>query len=173
MNYTTKGHVGSTGDVPECFMIPHGLTDFFSRGTRIETDNSSKEMYVFHGDLLQAGADICPSCRSKMHVNNTFMTVLRHLPLAKVTADSLMTSSSAAPSAAVQSSSAARRIADTIFLMMVFLPAYTILRRYRPGTFCAMLLRPAGMPLFKQIIHHLWRKSQYATSSVCKLLFMR
>ena len=80
MNYTTKGHVGSTGDVPDCFMIPHGLTDFFSRGTRIETDNGSKEMYVFHGDLLQAGVDICPSCRSKMHVNNTFTTVLRHLP---------------------------------------------------------------------------------------------
>jgi len=80
MHYTVKGHVGSTGDVPDCFMIPHGLTDFYSQGTRIETDESGKLMYLFHGDLMQVDVDICPECRCKMHVNNTYSTTLRHLP---------------------------------------------------------------------------------------------
>ena len=80
MNYTATGHVGSTGDVPDCFMIPHGLMDFYSQGTRIEQDKSGKILYVFHGDLMQVNVDICPACRSRMHVNNTFSTLLRHLP---------------------------------------------------------------------------------------------
>lgn len=46
MNYTPQGHVGSTGDVPDCFMIPHGLLDFVSDGTRIETDESGRNMYL-------------------------------------------------------------------------------------------------------------------------------
>jgi len=80
MQYTAIHHVGSTGDVPDCFMIPHGLTDFYSQGTRIETDESGKLMYLFHGWLDQINVDICPECRCKMHVNNTYSTTLRHLP---------------------------------------------------------------------------------------------
>ena len=80
MNYTPNGHVGSTGDVPDCFMIPHGLTDFFSSGTRIETDAHGKTMYVFHGNLCQPEAMVCPRCLGRMHVNNTRTMTLRHLP---------------------------------------------------------------------------------------------
>ena len=80
MNYNTSGHVGSTGDVPNCFMIPHELEDFFSQGTRTEVDKSGKTMYIFHGDLQQANANCCPKCSCRMHVNNSYTTTLRHLP---------------------------------------------------------------------------------------------
>lgn len=80
MNYTPQGHVGSTGDVPNCFMIPHGLSDFVSDGTRIETDESGRNMYLFFGQLYQPEAETCPDCACRMHVNNTYPTTLRHLP---------------------------------------------------------------------------------------------
>ena len=80
MDYTGYKHVGSSGDVPDCFMIPHGLVDFDSQGTRIEIDGSGKEMLIFHGDLWMIGRPYCRDCMVEMHVNNTFPTTLRHLP---------------------------------------------------------------------------------------------
>ena len=79
MDYTGYKHVGSTGDVPDCFMIPHGLPDFDSQGTRIKTDESGKQLLIFHGDLWSA-KPCCQECLEEMHVNNTFPTTLRHLP---------------------------------------------------------------------------------------------
>ena len=80
MYYTGYRHVGSTGDVPNCFMIPHGLEGFYSQGTRIETDGSGKELLIFHGDLWNS-RPFCPECCSEMHVNNAFATTLRHSAL--------------------------------------------------------------------------------------------
>lgn len=80
MNYTTTNHVGSTGDVPDCFMIPHNLEDFFSQGTRIEKDKSGQILYLFHGDLYSSDQHICPACNQPMYAHNTFATSLRHLP---------------------------------------------------------------------------------------------
>lgn len=80
MDYTGYKHVGSSGDVPDCFMIPHGLLDFDSQGTRIETDSSGKQLFIFHGDLWAASRPFCRECRTEMHINNTFPTTLRHLP---------------------------------------------------------------------------------------------
>ena len=71
MDYTTYKHVGSTGDVPDCFMIPHELPDFFSQGTRIQTDESGKQLLIFHGDLWSP-RPTCVECCAEMHVNNTF-----------------------------------------------------------------------------------------------------
>ena len=42
MNYTPEKHVGSTGDVPDRFMIPHGLQDFYSMGTIEERIRAGK-----------------------------------------------------------------------------------------------------------------------------------
>lgn len=80
MNYTTINHVGSTGDVPTCFMIPHGLDDFASMGTRTEKDKKGQDMFLFHGILRPDPLHFCPECRNPMHVHNTFATTLRHLP---------------------------------------------------------------------------------------------
>lgn len=80
MDYTGYQHVGSSGDVPDCFMIPHGLLDFYSQGTRIETDSSGKQLLIFHGDLWSADRSYCRECQAEMHINNTFQTTLRHLP---------------------------------------------------------------------------------------------
>lgn len=80
MNYTTRGYVGSTGDVPNCFMIPHGLEDFYSLATRIEKDRSGRDQYVFCGEILPDARCYCPVCGERMHAHNTFPTTLRHLP---------------------------------------------------------------------------------------------
>ena len=80
MNYTTGKHVGSTGDVPDCFMIPHRLPEFYSMGTRTQTSAEGRMMYEFHGDLITMPTRSCKRCFSTMHVNNTFVTQLRHLP---------------------------------------------------------------------------------------------
>ena len=80
MDYTGYKHVGSSGDVPDCFMIPHGLLDFDSQGTRIETDSSGKQLLIFHGNLWTPERPCCLECGREMHINNTFQTTLRHLP---------------------------------------------------------------------------------------------
>lgn len=80
MNYTLNQHVGSMGDMAECLMIPHGMQDFYSEGTRVETDATGKKMLAFHGLLHTDEVHQCRKCSLPMHANQTFATRLRHLP---------------------------------------------------------------------------------------------
>lgn len=80
MHYTAVQHIGSTGDVPNCFMIPHNLPDFFSQGTIDENDASGKRILVFHGNLWSVEKPWCEDCGACMHANQQFATNLRHLP---------------------------------------------------------------------------------------------
>ena len=81
MNYTTKQRVRSIGDVPNCFMIPHGLEDFRSISTTAEVAEDGRELYIFDGqyDPIEDN-HYCACCGTKMHINRELNTNLRHLP---------------------------------------------------------------------------------------------
>ena len=92
MNYSATGHIGSTGDFSDSFMIPHGFRDFVSNGTRIEETETGKQLYLFHGELYDARAERwCECCQREMHINNTFVTKLRHLPFGNALSYVLLT----------------------------------------------------------------------------------
>lgn len=79
MHYTRKRYFKSTGDFPECFMIPHGLEDFFSAGTVPLLGKDGRRHLVFLGDI-DLPVPSCPNCKAGMYINGVFPTTLRHVP---------------------------------------------------------------------------------------------
>lgn len=62
--------------------VPSCLYGFRNTGTRETTARSGRNVFCFQGELESIVDNrICPKCGNKMHINNSMMTILRHLSI--------------------------------------------------------------------------------------------
>lgn len=77
----TDGQLAFSINASQFLMIPSGLNGFHNTDTDVAKAVSGRKVVVFNGELVrQEDETVCPNCRRKMHVNNSFKTELRHLP---------------------------------------------------------------------------------------------
>lgn len=82
MNYNEIFEIMQSENERNYIKIPSLLNDFHNTETTISKTKTNRNMYYINGVLGITDNDyICDNCGIKMHINNNFHTVLKHLPV--------------------------------------------------------------------------------------------